>query len=139
MNNNNGSIKVNQGLNVITPQDQKCFIVWLNDWEFIKDKIVNFKESIEIFINIGWGCTGISVSALFAALSYKEKHYPTPEEFYLRSSITWGIFGVFILIGILSFIYGVLRHKDNVGKSRDLVKYLNNMESKSKESLGDGN
>ena len=117
------TFNISQDYEIIQPKKGKVYPILIQEWIFIKEKV------IEIRININYFHTAGSI-LIGAALSFLATNIATEFKEPNTKTICWAIFGVTSICGILSFIFGESRRKTYNSKPIDVVKQMDLIETR---------
>ena len=123
MNDNQNKFNVSQEFEIIPHQKGKAYPIGVKEWEFIKKKICEIKIDVNNFHAFGFLLLGASASCLITILATEFK---TDSSKYL----TWAIFGVTLIGGLLSVYFANDKHKQESAKPTEIVNQMELIESR---------
>lgn len=114
---------VSQEYEIVQHQKGKAYPISVIEWNFIKNKICEIKIDINHFHTIGYLLLGASASCIITIFA---------TEFKTKTSevITWGIFGVTLISGLLSIFFAKEKHKNESAKPNEVINQMNLIESR---------
>jgi len=123
MSNSKNDFKVSQELEIIPHQKGKAYPIAVKEWEFLKGKIKEVKVEVNNFHAIGFLLLGASISCLITifATEFKEDSF---------KYLTWTIFGISLIGGLLSIYFASDKNKQENAKPTEIVSQMELIESR---------
>lgn len=114
---------VSQEFEIIPHQKGKAYPIGVKEWDFIKKKINEINIEINNFHSIGFLLLGASFSCLITiiATDFNEDAY---------EYLTWTIFGISLIGGILSIYFSNDKLKQESAKPKEIVNQMELIESR---------
>lgn len=115
--------QIQLSLHVLTQKEQKCFLVPIQDWAFIKDGIQNIQERPNWFTNVGLWLLGIFSSSLLTAI-FGDFRTDT------KKVVCWAIVAISLICGLILIIAGQQKKSlaESVLKQMDLIESRHELE-----------
>lgn len=123
MENNKNKFNISQEFEIIPHQKGKAYPIGVKEWDFIKMKISEISININNFHKIGFLLFGVSASCFITIIATEFK---TDSSKYL----TWAIFGVSLIGGLLSVSFARDKHKQENAKPSEIVNHMELIESR---------
>lgn len=123
MENNQNNFNISQEFEIIQHQKGKAYPIGVKEWEFIKMKVGNINIVVNNFHTIGFLLLGASASCLITIFA---------TEFKTDSSkyITWSIFCVSLIGGLLSVYFANDKHIQENSKPNEIINQMELIESR---------
>lgn len=123
MENNKNNFNISQEFEIIPHQKGKAYPIGVKEWGYIKKKICEINIEVNNFHAIGFLLLGASVSCLITIFA---TDFKTNSSKYL----TWTIFGITFIGGILSVYFARDKHKQESAKPSEIVNQMELIESR---------
>jgi hypothetical protein len=122
-NNQQNNFNISQEFEIIPHQKGKAYPIGVKEWEFIKKKVREINIDVNNFHAIGFLLLGVSASCLITIFA---------TEFKADSSryLTWTIFGISFVGGLLSVYFARDKHKQESAKPNEIVNQMELIESR---------
>ena len=114
---------VSQEFEIIPHQKGKAYPIGVKEWDFIKKKINEINIEINNFHSICFLLLGASLSCFITVIAadFKEDSY---------KYLTWAIFGISLIGGILSIYFSNDKLKQESAKPKEIVSQMELIESR---------
>ncbi len=122
-NNQQNNFNISQEFEIIPHQKAKAYPIGVKEWEFIKKKIGEINIDVNNFHSIGFLLLGASASCLITIFATEFK---TDSSLYL----TWAIFGISLIGGLLSVYFAADKHKQESAKPNEIINQMELIESR---------
>jgi hypothetical protein len=121
--NQQNNFNISQEFEIIPHQKGKAYPIGVKEWEFIKKKIGEINIDVNNFHSIGFLLLGASASCLITIFATEFK---TDSSLYL----TWAIFGISLIGGLLSVYFATDKHKQESAKPNEIINQMELIESR---------
>lgn len=123
MTNKESTYNISQEFEIIPHQKGKAYPIGVKEWEFIKSKLNEIDIDINIFFTVGFLLLGASASCLITIIATK---FTEVSSKYL----TWSLFGVSLIGGLLSVYFANDKRKQESSKPKEIINQMNLIESR---------
>ena len=119
----NSNFQISQEYELIPPERSKAYPIFVNEWNFLKEKIKKIKINFQWFDSIGFLLIGAGFSCLITGLT---------SEFSKDTSkiAVWSFFSIFIISGILSLFFGHSKRKQENTKPCEITDQMELIEGR---------
>ncbi|PHQ86183.1 MAG: hypothetical protein COB65_01500 [Thalassobium sp.] len=117
------SFNVSQEYEIIPHQKGQAYPIGVKEWEYLKNKIKEVNIQINNFHTIGYLLLGASVSCLITIIA---TDFANDTSKYL----TWAIFGVTAICGLLAIYFAKDKHQQESAKPTEIVNQMELIESR---------
>ncbi len=114
---------VSQEFEIIPHQKGKAYPIGVKEWDFIKKKINEINIEINNFHSIGFLLLGACLSCLISIIATDFKKDS-------NEYLTWTIFGISLIGGILSIYFSNDKLKQESAKPKEIVNQMELIESR---------
>jgi hypothetical protein len=117
------NFNVSQEFEIIPPQKGQAYPIGVKEWEYLKEKVKQINIEINNFHTIGHLLLGASASCLTTIIA---TNFNDDKSKYL----TWALFGVKLICGLLSIIFAKDKHKQESSKPNEIINQMELIESR---------
>lgn len=117
------NFNVSQEFEIIPPQKGQAYPIGVKEWEYLKEKVKQINIEINNFHTIGYLLLGASASCLTTIIA---TNFNDDKSKYL----TWALFGVTLICGLLAIIFAKDKHKQESSKPNEIINQMELIESR---------
>lgn len=117
------NFNVSQEFEIIPHQKGQAYPIGVKEWEYLKEKIKQVNIEINNFHTIGYLLLGASASCLITIIA---TNFTDEKSKYL----TWAVFGVTLICGLLAIFFAKDKHKQESAKPNEIINQMELIESR---------
>lgn len=123
------SFKISQDYELIPPQKKRAYPILVEEWEYLKKKILAIRDDANMYHTIGSILLGVAGSALVAALTLE---FPKGQEGQIPMSIviSWFIFASSLICGCLSLFFGSKQRQIQKASASEVIQQMSLIEQR---------
>ncbi len=125
MSGEHSNFNVSQEFEIIPHQKSQAYPIGVKEWEYLKEKIRQVNIEINNFHTIGYLLLGASASCLITIIA---TNFTDDSSKYL----TWAVFGVTLICGLLAIFFAKDKHKQESAKPNEIINQMVLIESRFK-------
>jgi hypothetical protein len=123
MNDSKESFQISQGYEIINPSPGKAYPILCKEWDYLKEKIGQIKDGINIYHTVGTLLIGASLTTIIGIFTGRFSSTQS-QEIPTSLIVAWAIFAVTIICGTISICFAHEKRKVNEIKASDIIKQM---------------